>query len=117
MGNGPKEEGGRRRGDVDGEKEGEKRGDDMGGKRSKEPKERMETPSKAQYRDANASKADSNMGGKRQKNWTPVFEMGATGTMDFVALTNLAVTSREMRKVCEEEISTCSIICSKDILQ
>ena len=71
-----------------------------------ESKERMETPNKAQYRDADASKASSSMGGK--DNWTPVFEMGATGTaagtMDFVTLMNLAVTSREMRKICKGEV-------------
>ena len=84
-----------------GEKEaGTEGGDRVDEEGAEEPTKRMETPSKARRQ----KEANSNMGGKGCETWIPVF--GAARAMDYMALANLAVTSHEMKRICEDEILT-----------
>ena len=70
----------------------------MDEERTEEPTNGMETPSKARRQ----KEANSNMGEKGCEAWVPIF--GAARAMDYVTIANLAVTSHEVRKVCEDEI-------------
>ena len=87
-----------RRNGVGGEETRTEGGGRMDGEGTEEPTKEMETPSKARRQ----KEDNSNMGGKGCEAWIPVF--GAASAMDYVALANLAVTSHEMKKVCEDEI-------------
>ena len=88
----------KRRNGVGGEETRTEGGGRMDGERTEEPTKGMEAPSKARRQ----KEDNSNMGGKGCEAWIPVF--GAASAMDYVALANLAVTSHEMKKVCEDEI-------------
>ena len=97
-----------RRNDVGGKEAGTSGGDCMEKKRTEEPTKRMETPNKAPRRwkeddagmDAGVWSSQSN--GIHSEAWIPIF--GAAKAMDYMAIANLAVTSREMERVCKDEI-------------
>ena len=65
---------------------------------TEEPTKRMENKARRQ------GENNPSMGGKGSEPWIPIF--GAAKAMDYTTIANLAVTNREIRKVCEDEILT-----------
>ena len=96
-----------RRDDVGGEETGTDGRDCMEKKRTEEPTKGMETPNKARrQKEDNAGMGtdiwNSQSNGLHSEAWIPIF--GAAKAMDYMAIANLAVTSREIKRVCEDEI-------------
>ena len=92
-----------------GQRRKKERRDEMGGEETRmggedcmeregteEPTKRMENKARRQ------GENNPSMGGKGSEPWIPIF--GAAKAMDYTTIANLAVTNREIRKVCEDEI-------------